>query len=135
MKDRLIGWNYKQLVAQAFGEPTFSEGSSDGRVQKEWVFIRTSDGEPFTIYDWKTYDETYAMTMNQNWNVGGKVYAGEFVTDMIAELKKKKLMSKYRMYSNSDSTKETISMIEALDENDQDARYVFKDKRVRPYFI
>ena len=88
LKDRLIGWNYKQLVA-AFGEPTFSEGSSDGRVQKEWVFIRTSDGEPFTIYDWKTYDETYAMTMNQNWNVGAKVYAGEFVTDMIAELKRR----------------------------------------------
>ena len=88
LKDRLIGWNYKQLVA-AFGEPTFSEGSGDGKVQKEWVFIRTSDGEPFTIYDWKTYDETYTMTMNQNWNVGAKVYAGEFVTDMIAELKRR----------------------------------------------
>ena len=32
-------------------------------------------------------------------------------------------MSKYRMYSNSDSNKETIHMIEALDAND--ARYVF----------
>lgn len=88
LKDRLIGWNYKQLVV-AFGEPTFSEESSDGRIQKEWVFIRNSDGAAFTLYDWKTYDETYAMTMNQNWNVGAKVYAGEFVDDLISLLKKK----------------------------------------------
>ena len=88
LKDRLIGWNYKQLVA-AFGEPTFSEGSGDGRVHKEWVFVRNEDNAVFTLYDWKTYDEDYTMTMNQNWNVGSKVYAGEFVTDMIQVLKRK----------------------------------------------
>jgi len=88
LKDRLVGFNYKQLVA-AFGEPTFSEGSGDGKVQKEWVFVRTQDNAIFTIYDWKTYDETFTMTMNQTWNVGGKVYAGEFVTDMMEHLKKK----------------------------------------------
>jgi len=87
LKDRLVGFNYKQLVA-AFGEPTFSEGSGDGKVQKEWVFVRTQDNAIFTIYDWKTYDETFTMTMNQTWNVGGKVYAGEFVTDMMEHLKK-----------------------------------------------
>ena len=88
LKDRLIGWNYKQMVA-AFGEPTFPEESGDGRVQKEWVFVRNADGMVFTVYDWKTYDETYVMTMNQNWNVGSKVYAGEFVDDLISMLKQK----------------------------------------------
>ena len=88
LKDRLVGFNYKQLVA-AFGEPTFSEASSDGKVQKEWVFQRVSDGAVFTLYDWKTYDENYTININQNWNVGGKVYAGEFVTDLIQVLKKK----------------------------------------------
>lgn len=88
LKDRLIGWNYKQLVA-AFGEPTFSKESGDGKVQKEWVFQRTSDGEVFTIYDWKTYDVNFTTTINSDWNVGGKAYAGDFVTDLISVLKKK----------------------------------------------
>lgn len=88
LKDRLIGFNYKQLVV-AFGEPTLPNQSGDGKVQKQWVFVRTSDGAVFTLYDWKTNDEEYTKTMNQNWNVGSKVYAGEFVTDMIEFIKKK----------------------------------------------
>ena len=88
LKDRLIGFNYKQLVV-ALGEPTFSEKSGDGKVQKEWVFQRVSDGETFTIYDWKTYDESFTTTMLSDWNVGGNVYAGEFVTDIIMQLRKK----------------------------------------------
>jgi hypothetical protein len=88
LKDRLVGFNYKQLVA-AFGEPTFSTPSGDGKVQKEWVFQRVSDGTIFTVYDWKTFDDSFTTTMNQTWNVGSEVYAGEFVTDMIAELKRK----------------------------------------------
>jgi len=88
LKDRLVGFNYKQLVA-AFGEPTFSAPSSDGKVQKEWVFQRVSDGAVFTVYDWKTFDDSFTTTMNQTWNVGSKVYAGEFVTDMMTYIKKK----------------------------------------------
>ena len=88
LKDRLVGFNYKQLVA-AFGEPTFSTPSGDGKIQKEWVFVRTEDNAVFTIYDWKTYDDSFTTTMNQTWNVGGKVYAGEFVTDIMVQLKKK----------------------------------------------
>lgn len=88
LKDRLVGFNYKQLVA-AFGEPTFSTPSGDGKIQKEWVFVRTEDNAVFTIYDWKTYDDSFTTTMNQTWNVGGKVYAGEFVTDIMVHLKKK----------------------------------------------
>jgi len=88
LKDRLVGFNYKQLVA-AFGEPTFSTPSGDGKIQKEWVFVRVEDNVVFTIYDWKTYDDSFTTTMNQTWNVGSKVYAGEFVTDTIVQLKKK----------------------------------------------
>ena len=88
LKDRLIGFNYKQLVT-TFGEPTLPTESGDGKVQKQWVFVRTSDGAVFTLYDWKTGDEDFTMTMNQNWNVGGKVYAGDFVTDLISQIKKK----------------------------------------------
>jgi len=88
LKDRLVGFNYKQLVA-AFGEPTFSTPSGDGKIQKEWVFVRTEDNAVFTIYDWKTYDDSFTTTMNQTWNVGGKAYAGEFVTDIMVQLKKK----------------------------------------------
>ena len=88
LKDRLVGFNYKQLVA-AFGEPTFSTPSGDGKIQKEWVFVRTEDNVVFTIYDWKTYDDGFTTTMNQTWNVGSKVYAGEFVTDIMVQLKKK----------------------------------------------
>lgn len=88
LKDRLVGFNYKQLVA-AFGEPTFSTPSGDGKIQKEWVFVRSEDNVVFTLYDWKTYDETFTTTMLQTWNVGSKGYAGEFVNDMITYIKKK----------------------------------------------
>ena len=87
-KDRLNGWSYKQLV-QAFGNPTFSNPSGDNKVQKEWVFQRNSDGVTFTIYDWLSKTEDYVMNFNTNWNVGSKEYAGEFVTDLIKELKRK----------------------------------------------
>ena len=88
LKDRLVGWNYKQLVA-AFGNPTFGTPSGDNKVQKEWVFIRKSDNAVFTLYDWKTYDETYTTTMLSTWNIAGKGYAGDFVVDLITELKRK----------------------------------------------
>ena len=87
-KDRLNGWSYKQLV-QAFGNPTFSNPSGDNKVQKEWVFQRNSDGVTFTIYDWLSKTEDYVMNFNTNWNVGSKEYAGEFVEDLIKELKRK----------------------------------------------
>lgn len=88
LKDRLNGWTYKQLV-QAFGNPTYDTASGDNKVQKEWVFERKSDGVCFTLYDWKSGDENYAVNMNTTWNVGSKVYAGEFVTDLLKELKRK----------------------------------------------
>lgn len=88
LKDRLVGFNYKQLVA-AFGNPTFDTPSGDDKVQKSWVFQRKSDGAVFTIYDWKTYDVNQTENFLQNWNVGGHSYAGEFVADLMVQLKKK----------------------------------------------
>ena len=38
--------------------------------------------------------EDYVMNFNTNWNVGSKEYAGEFVTDLIKELKERTKMSK-----------------------------------------
>lgn len=87
LKDRLNGWSYKQLV-QAFGDPTFPTQNGDGKIQKEWVFER-GDGNIFTLYDWKTGSEDNTLNFNRTWNVGSKVYAGEFVEDLIKQLKKK----------------------------------------------
>jgi hypothetical protein len=87
-KDSLVGWTYNQLV-KTFGEPVFGEPSGDGKVNFEWVFQRTSDKEVFTLYDWKSVNREFAQFENKRWNVGGKVYAGEFVTDLIEQLKKK----------------------------------------------
>mgnify|MGYP001254324390 FL=1 len=87
-KDHLIGWSYKQLV-QAFGEPTYSEVSGDGKVQKQWVFERVSDGACFTIYDWKTGDQNTTEEFTRQWTIGSKVGVGEFTLDILKQLKRK----------------------------------------------
>ena len=88
LKDRLNGWTYKQLV-QAFGPPTFPNPNGDNKIQKEWVFERIEAGAIFTLYDWKKGDPDVTMNFNTTWNIGSKVYAGEFVTELITQLKKK----------------------------------------------
>lgn len=61
---------YDDLV-RTFGEPTYTpEDSGDGKVNYEWVFY--SDGDYFTVYDWKTYDAEATRTQYTNWHVGGK---------------------------------------------------------------
>jgi len=86
LKGYIIGYTYSQLV-EIMGEPTFSEESGDSKVQKEWV-IR--DGKDvFTIYDWKTYDNQYTTTELTRWNVGGKVYAGDFIEKIEKKLEEK----------------------------------------------
>lgn len=67
---------YGELV-EILGQPTFSTTSYDEKVQKEWVV--DFDGEIYTIYDWKTYDERYTMEELTNWNVGGKTSALDFI--------------------------------------------------------
>ena len=84
---KLIGYTYSELV-DLMGEPTFTEGSGDDKVQKEWVVI---DGDNvFTIYDWKTYDVEYTITENTVWNIGGKTSAYEFIDKLESKLNAKK---------------------------------------------
>jgi hypothetical protein len=37
----------------------------------------------FTIYDWKTYDEQYTVEALDRWNIGGKMYAGYFLEELV----------------------------------------------------
>ena len=64
-------------LEEILGQPTFSARSYDEKVQKEWVV--DFDGEIYTIYDWKTYDERYTMEELTNWNIGGKTSALDFI--------------------------------------------------------
>ena len=73
----LVGVTYWDLK-NTFGEPVFNEESSDGKVQKEWAF--NHNGETFTIYDWKTYDERYTIEELDVWSIGGKTSPHEFET-------------------------------------------------------
>ena len=83
---KINGYTYPQLV-EVMGEPTFSEESGDGKVQKQWVIRDGSD--IFTIYDWKTYDNQYTTTELTRWNVGGKSYAGNFIEKIEKKLEEK----------------------------------------------
>jgi hypothetical protein len=52
------------------GEPEFEENYGEDKVNYEWV-METSNGDVFTVYDWKEYrplldDETI------EWHIGGK---------------------------------------------------------------
>lgn len=85
-KDKIFGYTFSQLY-EVLGEPTFNQPSGDEKMQFEWVF--TYEGNPFTIYDWKTYDKQYSMNELTQWNVGGKTYAGDFVEKIEKKLKEK----------------------------------------------
>lgn len=76
LKGHLDGYSYFELE-QLLGTPVFSKASGDDKVQKEWVVQYGVDF--FTIYDWKTYSEQYTVHQNQEWNVGGKFDANEFI--------------------------------------------------------
>lgn len=67
---------YPQLIS-ILGEPTYSEESGDNKVQKEWVV--EYKGNVFTIYDWKTFDVEYTMNELDQFNVGGKTNANDFI--------------------------------------------------------
>ena len=60
----LIGYidnvTYNDLM-HALGEPIFSTASGDDKVQFEWVVKH--DDEYFTIYDWKTYDRDFSISL------------------------------------------------------------------------
>ena len=74
-----INGTYSQLI-EILGEPTYNETSGDGKVNFEWVV--ESNGEIFTVYDWKTYSAMYSMEGLTTWNVGGKTSAFDFIQEV-----------------------------------------------------
>ena len=74
-----INCTYQDLV-RVLGEPTYPEASGDDKVQKEWVVAY--NGEVFTVYDWKTYDEEYTMNELDQFHVGGKTNASDFILEL-----------------------------------------------------
>ncbi len=76
--------NYKQLV-KALGEPTWDEASADDKVQVEWVC--DFEGNLFTIYDWKTYDREYTINELDEFHIGSKVIADDFIEMLEAKIK------------------------------------------------
>ena len=76
LKGYMYGVSYSKLI-EVFGEPTYPNESGDGKVQFEWVF--DYKGEPFTLYDWKTYDREYTMNELTKWNVGALKDASDFI--------------------------------------------------------
>ena len=90
LKGRITA-NYAKLV-ELFGEPQESDGY---KVSGEWVFT-DDDGNVFTLYDWKEtelYDDQlpsvkqFRRLPSATFNVGGKVYAGEFINFLETKLK------------------------------------------------
>jgi hypothetical protein len=71
-----INITYPRLVS-ILGEPTYSTESGDNKVQKEWVV--EYKGNIFTIYDWKTFDVEYTMNELDEFHVGGKTNANDFI--------------------------------------------------------
>ena len=86
LKGKIVGYTFSQLY-EILGEPTFNQPSGDEKIQFEWVF--TYQDNPFTIYDWKTYDKQYSMNELTEWHVGGKSYSGDFVEKIEKKLKEK----------------------------------------------
>ena len=74
-----IHCTYKELL-EVLGEPTYQDPSGDSKVQKEWVV--EYNGEVFTIYDWKTYDPEYTMNELDEFHIGGKGSAHDFINEL-----------------------------------------------------
>ena len=72
-----LNLTYEQLVDR-LGEPTINEPSGDNKTQVEWIVAFEDD--LFTVYDWKTFDRDYTLNKLNRFNVGGKSYAGDFIS-------------------------------------------------------
>lgn len=83
----LVGVTYWDLK-RTLGNPTFDEASGDDKVQKEWVI--DYNGETFTIYDWKTYDEEYTVTKLDTWSIGGRTSPYEFEAKLLKKIEVQK---------------------------------------------
>ncbi len=67
--DDVINLPYNELVKR-LGEPTHSCGYEDAdKVQQEWL-LTTDENVPFTIYDWKEYDQDVTDGEIIEWHIG-----------------------------------------------------------------
>ena len=87
-------WTTVKGLKQILGEPTFNQNTGEDKVNYEWN-METSEGDVFTIYDWKEY-----QVISEDWaycfHVGGK-------TKVITEKAKEAIidqMEKYLTESN-----------------------------------
>lgn len=62
----------RRVLEKAFGAPTHSDPSGDGKVTTEWI-LKFEDGTVATIYDWKRYEMgAPALDEREDWHIGGR---------------------------------------------------------------
>ena len=76
-----------ELIA-ALGEPQYQSNDGEDKVNFEWD-CETEEGAVFTIYDWKTYNIRFSIESLERWNIGGKVYAADFIEYIEKQIKNK----------------------------------------------
>ena len=59
---------YKDIVKRV-GPPTINYDGAYDKVNVEWIFKVNSD--IFTLYDYKSWSETYTFEQLNHWSVGG----------------------------------------------------------------
>jgi|LakMenEpi03Aug12_release.lakeMendotaPanAssembly.Ray.scaffolds.fasta_scaffold330211_2 hypothetical protein len=80
-----IACKYADLIS-LLGQPAYGQ-SGDEKVNFDWVV--EFGGNYFTIYDWKTYNVRYSTESLNQWNVGGKVSAVDFIEYIEKQIKNK----------------------------------------------
>ena len=58
-----------ETLRKVLGEPTYDDNSGDDKVNYEWE-IETSNGDVFTVYDWKEYRPLNDTDIIE-WHIGG----------------------------------------------------------------
>lgn len=76
---------YADLIS-LLGQPTHGQ-SGDEKVNFEWVV--EFKGNYFTIYDWKTYNVRFSIENLDQWNIGSKVNAADFIEYIEKRIKNK----------------------------------------------
>ena len=59
---------YKDIVKRV-GPPTINYDGAHDKVNVEWIF--KVNGDIFTLYDYKSWSETYTFEQLNHWSVGG----------------------------------------------------------------
>jgi hypothetical protein len=73
----------QEQIEKAFGEPTYTEGNIDEKVQNEWELM--SGKHIVTIYDWKEYRH-YDYDEVLEWHIGSDCDDADFVSNVKKEI-------------------------------------------------